>query len=876
MNDPRSNAGDDRLRLDVSPARVALEVGEVAEITVEVTNTSETIRMFQVDVLGLDPDHFSIVGEVLQLFPDERGSATIIVSLPAGYPSGEHRASVRISEPGASSVADVVAEFDVVAPSSAALEVRVDPSTSTSGGSTTFIATVVNTGNISVEAGVSVSDPERLVTARYSPSSVTLPPGGRGTIQIDASGPRPWFGMPLVRTVEVAAHVPPKRPRPPAEPDALALASVAFIQRPRFSRRAVSIAGLLLAVTMFALVINASFASVAELSEANAALLKQSLGADGPIGARPEPASISGRVTSTTGGGIDGATVEIYEDSTSALVPVASTVTTPDGAYGFGSLASGVYRLRFTAAGFGDLWYPDGATIADAFPIELGEGSSSDAVDMALAGQPGLVSGRVFGDNVEGAIVSVQIPAGAFSGTDVADSASIVATTELDATGSFSLGDLPTPSAYQLVVTKSGFATEVLSLDLGPGEATTTIEVLLRRGDGRISGTVVDAFGEPIPGVDVIASDGLSIISTRTLSGDAAGSFEIRELTTPATFTVSAEPEGYEPQSVTVELAEAQRIDDLRIVLNSSTGSIAGTVTDTSGDGIGGVTVTAVGSTGSVFTRTLSVGDVGSWYLSGLPVPGVYTVRFVGDGLQTQALSVDLTSGAGADRREVDVTLAAARASVSGTVIETGGDEISGVSVVLSSSAVTKSTLTANTPAGRFQFDALPAGAYTLTFSRVGSTPQTILIDLAAGQALTVATVALEPQARITGTVTRFGVATADVGVLVSRLEDYPETVAVVVTGADGTFEVVGISAPETYIVSYFLPIGAAAPIDSETVFLEAGETLSVGTVSLTPATTTTTTTTTTVAPAASTTTTTTTTTTTSTTTTTAVTVPPA
>jgi hypothetical protein len=118
-------------------------------------------------------------------------------------------------------------------------------------------------------------------------------------------------------------------------------------------------------------------------------------------------------------------------------------------------------------------------------------------------------------------------------------------------------------------------------------------------------------------------------------------------------------------------------------------------------------------------------------------------------------------------------------------------------------------------------------------------------------------------------------VATADVGVLVSRLEDYPETVAVVVTGADGTFEVVGISAPETYIVSYFLPIGAAAPIDSETVFLEAGETLSVGTVSLTPATTTTTTTTTTVAPAASTTTTTTTTTT-STTTTTAVTVPPA
>jgi hypothetical protein len=671
------------------------------------------------------------------------------------------------------------------------------------------------------------------VTAEYSPPSVSLQPGARGAIQIDVTGPRPWFGMPVVRTVEVTAHTPPVLPKLPDVPDAHAITAVAFVQRPRFSRRAVAIAGLLLAVTMFALVINASFASVADLSRQNEELLKQSLGADQPLATRPLPGSIGGRITSTTGGGIDGATVEVYEEATSAVVPVASTVTDADGFYTFGSLGVGIYRVRVTAAGFGEVWYPTSASITDAFAIDLGAGSESDEVDVALTGQPGAVAGTVFGEDVSGAIVTVQIPGDAIAGSDIPAPPTIVATVELDATGAFSLENLPTPSAYELVVSKAGYATETRTLNVGPGEGQRGLEVLLRRGDGRITGTVVDANGVPIPGVDVVASDGLASVSTRTLSGDGAGTFEIRDLTTPATFALSAEPSGYESQSITVNLGLGQRIDDLRLVLNASTGSIAGLVTDAAGKPLGGVVVRAVGSEGEVFTRTLSIGSVGTWYLSGLPVPAAYTVTFEGDGLQTQAVSVDLPAGAGADLRGLDVTLTPSTASVLGDVIETGGDPIGGVAITLASSSLTKQTLTADEPAGEFHFASLPPGSYTLSFSRVGSSPQTILVDLTAGQTLSLATVELEAQARFVGVVERAGVPAADVGVQAYKLSEYPSTAsATVISQADGSFEIVGIDAPETYVIEFRVPAGGQVA-GSQTVFLPAGRTIDIGTVPL-------------------------------------------
>lgn len=828
---PRSNVGDTRLRADVSPTRVVATTDEPAVVAIEVTNMSEVIRSFQIGVIGLDPTWVQVDTPVLELFPGERGAATVAILLPPGFPAGEHRIGVQVAEPGIVSAADVIAEFDLVTGATPGFSLQVDPSSATAGKATNFVATVSNTGNTTIEVGAQAQDPERLIVGRFVPERVRLGPGETGTMQLDVSAKRPWFGMPLVRTVEVMAFTPPGPFTPPEQPEVQAFSAVAFIQKPRLTRRVVSIAGLLLAVTMFALVINASFASVAEMSRANEALLKASLGEGVPLGPRPEPARIAGQVTSSTGGGIDGATVELYEEDTSAIVPVASTVTDDTGAFAFGALSVGTYRIRVEAAGFGQLWFPDGESIADAFPIELEGGSVAEGVGVVLTGRPGTVAGRVLAEDPSGAVVSVQIPAGGIDGSDVTAQPAVVATTVLDASGVFELTDLPTPSAYELVVFKSGFATEVRSVNLGPGQRLGALEVLLRRGEGRIAGTVVDVNGVPLPGVTVWATDGIGLTSTRTLSGDdTLGTFEIRDLTTPATFTLSVEAFGFEPQSVTVVLDRGQRVDDLRIVVAASTGSISGNVVDGAGVPLGGVSVTVVGANVTLTTRSLSVDDVGAWSITGLPVPGSYTVTFRREGLRAQAIAVDLPIGVGADRTDVDVTLTPAVGTVRGIVAVRDGNPTGGVEVVLASATVERRTISADLPLGRYQFDALPPGSYTLTFTRRGLESQTLLIDVAAGQIVEVDRLDMDRQTRVFGKFERNGLPVGRVFVEVVLADDLGVVAAETESDRLGNFEIFGLTPNVRYQLIY-----AFAGSDQGSVLVQLGvaEARNLGTIVL-------------------------------------------
>jgi hypothetical protein len=791
---PRSNVGDTRLRADVSPTLVYASTDEPAVVTIEVTNMSEVIRSFQIGVIGLDPSWVSVDVPVLELFPGERGAAEVSILVPASFPAGQHRIGVQVSEPGIMLSADVIAEFDLVTSAVPGLSLQVDPSSMISGKSTNYVATVANTGNTTIEVAATAQDPERLVTGKFFPPRLRLNPGDKGTMQLDVSAKRPWFGMPLVRSVEIAAFTPPGPFTPPDQPEVQAFSAVAFIQKPRFTRRVVSIAGLLLAVTMFALVINASFASVAEMSRANEALLKASLGENIPLGARPAPARVTGLVSSSTGGGIDGVTVELYEENTSPVVPVASTVTDPTGAYTFGALGPGTYRIRVEAAGFGQLWFPSGETIADAFPILLEGGSEADDVNIVLTGRPGLVAGRVLADDPDGAVVRVQVPAGGIDGSDATAEPAVVASVVIDASGEFELGELPTPSAYELVVFKPGYAIETRTVDLGPGQELGTLEVLLRRGEGRISGVVVDVNANPLPGVTVLATDGLGLTSTRTLSGEGTtGTFEIRDLTTPATFTVSVDAPGYEPQSVTVVLERGQKVDDLRIVISASTGSIGGMVTDRNGDPLGGVLITVVGADVSLTTRSLSLTTVGAWSIRGLPVPGNYTVTFRREGLSTQALAVDLPIGLGANRTDVDVRLTPSVGTVSGIVEVNGGGPVGGVTVLLASTTVERRTISANDPAGEYQFDAIPPGSYTMTFSKQGLESQTMLIDVAAGQAVEVETLKMERQTRVFGKFERNDIPVGGVIVEVVLADDLSAVAAVTQSNRLGEFEIFGL-----------------------------------------------------------------------------------
>lgn len=851
MNGPSERAtGAAAVRVDLEVTEFAVVPEQPVELELEVTNLDAVIRSYRVTVLGLDQSWVEVDRPVLDLFPDERQRVTITLTLPSTFPAGRHHVGIEVTEPhalpgiehlgppgaphvppgvlgghgapillgGGPAALTAMTAVELTVPATDGLQLSVLPESLTVGRQGTYVLDVANTGNTTLMPTLVLDDPERLTDVVFDPPAPTILPGERVVVDATVRSTRPWFGMPAVRVLEFST----------AAEQARAARAAVLIVRPRVSRRALAFFGLLLVVTIFAFVIAQAFGSVAERTDASEQMLRRGLGEDGP-GVRVAPANLSGSVMSTTGGPISGAVVELF-DPASPVLAQHSTVTGEQGGFQFGSVSPGSYLVRVEVAGFDEVWWPSADSIADAEVLELDEGALIDDLLIELAGRPGSISGRVAGEEVAGALVAAQLAPDALDGSDLEDTPAVIASVALDATGEFVLDELPTPATYELTVQLVGFATETFAITLGPGEQRSGIEVLLRAGDGRIAGQVVDTAGEPVGNAEIVATDGTTTLRTRSLSsGDDLGSFELRDLVTPMTYTLEISAEGFGRESITFALEQEEVLDDVTIVLTSGVGSLAGRVSGPDGSPLGGIDVTVVG--GEIEQRravSLSVGDPGRWLATDLPAPGAYTVTFSAEGYVTQAVSVEIGVGADANRDDINVRLSVLNASVRGRVTEPSGAPIGGVSITLDGASIERNTISGDDPPGAYGFADLPPGAYTITFSRVGSRSQTLLVDLVAGQNLVLPDVQLEPQATIRGIVVRGGVGEPGVGVDVFTLEGYPLTPsASTVTGPGGTFEIIGLDAPDTYVVEFRVPAGGAV-VGSVTTFLQSGETVDV------------------------------------------------
>ena len=85
----------------------------------------------------------------------------------------------------------------------------------------------------------------------------------------------------------------------------------------------------------------------------------------------------------------------------------ASAGTADDGTYSLAGLLPGQYKLRFTAEGFDELWYPDAASSAAAGEVEVEPRAEVKDLDVEMSGQPGRFTG------------SVDLPPGAAPGTPI-------------------------------------------------------------------------------------------------------------------------------------------------------------------------------------------------------------------------------------------------------------------------------------------------------------------------------------------------------------------------------------------------------------------------------------------------------------------------
>ena len=861
------------MRVEVTPRHCSVVAGQSAVITVSVTNSASVISGHRVRLLGVDPRWVTLDQDRLSLFPDATGVVVATVTLPKGVPAGPRTIAVEVTEltpPHETAIVDV----EVTVPAEPGLTLALDP-LSVQGGRSAKVAVIAqNTGNSVLDPALDGRDETGEMRFAFDQSLTGLTPGEQRVGEATLQARRPWLGSPKIRPYTIVGG-------PPGAP---VVAAGTWVQKPRLSRGAIALAGLLAAATVFAVVVAVSLSSVVSTSNNNRNLALQIAQAAQAGNANAGTAGVSGLASQAgTNQPVSGVTVDLYQP-TNITSPIVSTATNAQGAYRFTGLAAGSYLLQFQGAGFASLWYPDSMSSTAAVPVSLKSAQVTPNIDVTLGGLPGTISGQVVGADPTGAILTLEIPGAggiaaaaaaavnaAPAGSAPANAAPATTTTTappasvpgqgsapqaagapggpatltaavtnpppantgsapaimssriLSASGDFTLADIPSPGTFDLVVVKTGYAPAVAAVDLSGGESRSGIVITLHKGDGTISGTVSSSAG-PLGGAGIAASDGTSTVSTvsETTAG-SVGRFQLADLPTPDNLTVVVSATGYASQTLSVTLAPHEQLTGLSVILVPGTGAVSGTVTS-GGQPAGGVTVTATNGQQTVSTVTLSVGAVGTYQLSGLTVPGSYTITFSRPDLASQTRAVALTSALG-ELTGVNADLVAETATVYGTITQTDGQPVHDVTVQLSSGNSTYKVVSADTPTpGAYAIDGVTPGTYTISFSRQGGQPTSSIVSLAAGQSLDDSPV-LTPAASIYGVVVDAAnpsqpVAQAQVTLYLAT--QYPTvSVATVLTDTSGAFTFANVDAPQNYIVGVAYPQRSS---NQETVLLTTGE----------------------------------------------------
>ncbi|MDP9074099.1 MAG: carboxypeptidase-like regulatory domain-containing protein [Actinomycetota bacterium] len=838
------------MRLEVDPRSASVVPGRPTVLTVRVVNTGTVISGCRIRVLGVDPRWVQLDQDQLSLFPDTAGIAVLTVTFPPGIPAGIRRVGVEVQELTPPAQSQVV-EVELSVPAELGLKVNLDPVSTTSGKMATVGVLIDNTGNGPVEVELTGSDEEGQVRFRFVPVTTVLAAGERTLATAELRAKRPFMGSPKIRPFKVLVG--------PGQPPVGAFGS--WVQRPVLSRGAIALIALLLVASVFAAILTISLSKVVSKSTADRNLALQVAQA-GSAGAGAGSGSIAGTVTLLTSDAkVPGVTVEIFQASNVAA-PLASTATKPDGTYTFGGLGVGAFKIRFRGAGFSELWFPASLTPDNGTPVELKAGQAVTGIDARLGGVPASLAGLVVGADPTGAVVSLQLPgpvpgAAGPSGSQVAtgstapatagSSPAIVTTQTLDAGGAFALSQIPSPSTYQLVVVKQGYATATQQVVLGSGEQRKGITITLRKGDGSISGSVSDASG-PIGGAAITASDGHTSVSTVSLNQGNVGSFLLTNLPTPSTFTVTVSNPGSATQTLTLTLSPAQQLTGVSVTLTKGVGSVSGMATLAGGTSpAAGVTVTVTNGKLTLQTVTLSVaapaaaggGGPGSYSVGGLPVPGTYTVTFARADLGSQTKAVNLTSAI-PDQPGVNVMMSPSTGILKGTVYETilpgstgacapvnGKRPVGEVAVNVSSGANAYQMVSATAPScGQYEFDNVQPGTYTLSFTRAGGLPASSIVTVGAGATVTF-NPTLAPAASITGIVKNANGGPqlgAEVHLQVCAPAPAPPCqpdnppggkFLSTNTDANGQFVFMNLDAPQTYLIEFRFPAGA--PHDQQT-----------------------------------------------------------
>ena len=263
------------------------------------------------------------------------------------------------------------------------------------------------------------------------------------------------------------------------------------------------------------------------------------------------------------------------------------TQTGDDGRYTLEALPAGTYTVSAEKLGY--TFAPESRTVT-VWPDATGQDFTATALTY-------LVSGTVL-ENTGNPLAGVAISGGDGHAT------------QTDAEGRYTL-ELPT-GVYTLTAEKEGYWFDPATREVAVPPDAADVDFIGTLLVYTVSGTVVDDTGNPLAAVTVSAGNGYE---TQT---DSAGWYA---LTLPAgTYELSAMLAGYDfgqtPQMVSVP-PDATGVDFTGVF---QTYTISGTVTDSNGQPLPGVTISDVSG------HTAMTETDGTYIISGLP-PGVYMLQ---------------------------------------------------------------------------------------------------------------------------------------------------------------------------------------------------------------------------------------------------------
>jgi photosystem II stability/assembly factor-like uncharacterized protein len=239
-------------------------------------------------------------------------------------------------------------------------------------------------------------------------------------------------------------------------------------------------------------------------------------------------------------------------------------------------------------------------------------------------------------------------------------------------------------------------------------------------GHGTLSGTVVNISNNAaISGATVSFSGG-------TTTTNASGFYQFTNVAV-GTYSVTAAHSGFFSSTQSAPVA-AGSTTTLNFKLATG-GKLAGTVTNSSGAGVSGATVSISG--GSVPTSvTLTTSSTGAYATNFIPV-GSYTITVSATGFATQSKTATVNTG---QTTTVNFTLSASggTGTLSGTVVNISNNAaISGATVSFSGGSTTTNS------SGFYQFTNVAAGTYNVTASHTGFFSSTQSATVAGGATTT-------------------------------------------------------------------------------------------------------------------------------------------